>query len=206
MENERRKGESRMSVTFRLDIDKVIATAIYIASRNIPELTPGKLFKLMFLAEKYHLVHYGRPITGDRYDAMNDGPVPSFTYDLFKRQILRRPFTEPGRRLAAALDVIRSGKLPQFKALHSFDPDQLSKSDILALDKTIQKFGLKTFEELSDITHAMVAYDKAWKSKGMFRKSSPMKFEDFFEDETDAIEARDEMVENYHLHRSFAKP
>src|SRR5207247_4693024 len=113
------------------------------ASRNVPELTPGKLFKLMFLAEKYHLVHYGRPITGDRYDAMNDGPVPSFTYGLFKKQILRRPFTEPGRRLAAALEVIRSSTLPQFKARRSFDPDQLSQSDILALDKTIQNLGTK---------------------------------------------------------------
>ena len=46
----------------------------------------------MFLAEKYHLVRYGRPITGDRYDAMKDGPVPSFTYDLFKKH---RPMATP---------------------------------------------------------------------------------------------------------------
>lgn len=196
-----------MSVEFKLDIEKVIATSIFIASRGISDLTEGKLFKLMFLADKFHLVRYGRPITGDRYDAMEDGPVPSFTYDLFKRQVLKTPFTDQGRRLVAALEIDRDYELPRLKARQSYDAEQLSSSDISALEKIVNQFGQKTFYELSDITHAMAAYDKAWKSRGIFgKKAVLMKFEDFFIDDSEAIAAaREEMVDNYHLHKSFAK-
>jgi uncharacterized phage-associated protein len=195
-----------MPVEFQLDIDKVVATAIFIASRNIPELTVGKMLKMIFLSDKYHLVRYGRTITGDRYDAMHDGPVPSFAYDLFK-QILRKPFTPQGKRLADALIIDTNYQLPRFSARIEFDPEQLSKSDILALDETIQQFGDKSFEELSAITHTMAAYDKAWRSRGMFRKSARMKFEDFFDDDAGAIAgAREETIENDCLKKSFAKP
>jgi uncharacterized phage-associated protein len=191
---------------FQLDIEKVIATAVFIASRNVPELTIGKMMKLIFLADKYHLVRYGRPITGDHYDAMNDGPVPSFAYDLFK-QIVRKPFTKEARALADALTIDASYQLPRFSSRAAFDADQLSQSDILALEQTLQQFRDKSFEELSAITHAMAAYDKAWKSRRLFRKSAPMKFEDFFDDDAGAIAgAKEEMIENHHLQKTFAKP
>jgi uncharacterized phage-associated protein len=194
-----------MPVEFQLDIDKVIATSIFIASQGVPELTIGKMMKLIFFADKYHLVRYGRPITGDQYDAMNDGPVPSFAYDLFK-QILRKPFTPQGRQLASALTIDTNYELPRFSARTEFDPEQLSKSDILALTETIQQFGDKSFEELSAISHAMAAYDKAWRSRGILRKSARMKFEDFFDDDAGAIAgAREETIENDCLKKSFAK-
>src|SRR4051812_34811550 len=101
-----------MPVEFKLDMEKVIATTLFLAGKNLPELTEGKLLKLMFLADKYHLVRYGRPITGDRYEAMNHGPVPSWTYALFNKQILKKPFTPEGKTLAAMLDIDTSGKYP----------------------------------------------------------------------------------------------
>jgi uncharacterized phage-associated protein len=195
-------------VDFRLDADKVVATSIYIAQHGPPDLTVGKMMKMLFLADKYHLVRYGRPITGDKYEAMDAGPVPSFAYNLFK-QLVIKPTTPPCRQLAEALDVDRSYQLPRFSAKNGaqFDADQLSVSDLKAIDKTIEQFGGKTFEELSAITHTMAAYDKAWKSKGFFSKSAHMKFEDFFDDDAAAIAgAKDEMVENYCLQKSFAKP
>jgi uncharacterized phage-associated protein len=195
-----------MPVEFQLDMDKVIAASIFIAARNVPELTVGKMLKMLFLSDKYHLVRYGRPITGDRYNAMNDGPVPSFTYDLFK-QILRRPFTPQGKQLAEALIIDFTYELPRFSARTDFDPEQLSKSDILALEETVRQFGDKSFEELSALTHTMAAYDKAWRSRGIFRKCSRMKFEDFFDDDAGAIAgAREETIENDCLNKSFAKP
>lgn len=195
-----------MSLEFQLDMEKTIAASVFIASKNPPELTVGKMMKLLFLADKYHLVRYARPITGDHYDAMNDGPVPSFAYDLFK-QVLRNPFTPQGRQLANALVIDTTYELPRFSARVEFDTEQLSKSDIVALTETLKQFGDKSFEELSAITHAMAAYDKAWRSKGMFKKSARMKFEDFFEDDAGAIAgAREETIENDCLKKSFAKP
>lgn len=195
-----------MPLEFQLDIDKVIAAAIFIASKNPPELTIGKMMKLIFLADKYHLVRYSRPITGDHYDAMQDGPVPSFAYDLFK-QVLRRPFTAQGKQLASALVVDANYELPRFSSRAEFDPEQLSQSDILALNETLRQFGDKSFEELSALTHTMAAYDKAWRSRGLFKKSARMKFEDFFEDDAGAIAgAKEETIENDCLRKSFAKP
>jgi uncharacterized phage-associated protein len=195
-----------MPLEFQLDIDKVLATAVFIARQDVPELTVGKMMKLIFLADKYHLVRYGRPITGDRYEAMNDGPVPSFAYDLFK-QILRKPFTKEGRALADALTIDNAYQLPRFSSKAAFDPEQLSESDIVALQQTLRQFADRSFEELSSITHTMAAYDRAWKSRKLFRKSSPMKFEDFFDDDAGAVAgAKEEMIENHHLQKTFAKP
>jgi uncharacterized phage-associated protein len=192
-------------VEFRLDIDKVIATVVYFSSHQLPELTPAKLFKLMFLAEKYHLVRYGRPITGDRYDAMKDGPVPSFTYDLFKKQVLKKPFSDPARRLSAQLTINKTKPVPELSSVSSFDKDQLSVSDIKALDYVILTFGNLPFSKLRKITHDMAAYDNAWRSKGN-RESVPMKFEDFFEGDEDAVlEVREEVIENQVLDKVFAK-
>jgi uncharacterized phage-associated protein len=195
-----------MPVEFQLDMDKVIATSIFIASRGVPELTIGKMMKLIFFADKYHLVRYGRPITGDRYDAMNDGPVPSFAYDLFK-ELLRKPMTSEGRQLAAVIEIDVNYELPRFSTRAEFDIEQLSQSDVLALTETLKQFGDKSFEELSAITHTMSAYDKAWRSRGMFKKSARMKFEDFFDDDAGAMAgAREETIENDCLKKSFAKP
>ena len=51
-----------MAVEFNIDFDKVIAATTYIASQSpkLPELTMGKMCKLIFLADKHHLVRYGR--------------------------------------------------------------------------------------------------------------------------------------------------
>jgi uncharacterized phage-associated protein len=192
-------------VEFTIDIDKIIATVIFLASRGIPDLTPGKLYKLMFLAEKYHLVRFGRPITGDRYHAMEDGPVPSFTYALFKKQILRTPFSDPARILSSQLEIDKSGERPKIHSRADFDKEQFSVSDLLALEYVIQHFGDLPFEKLSALTHKMDAWDKAWKSRG-HKDAVPMKFEDFFEGDEDAVPAvKAEMIENHILDTVFAK-
>jgi uncharacterized phage-associated protein len=198
-----------MAVEFNLDMDKVIAASIFIASKDskdVPQLTMGKLLKLIFLADKYHLVRYGRPITGDRYEAMKDGPVPSWAYDLFKRQVLRKPFTEQGRQLVKSLRVDRSQKNPLLRATAGYDRDQLSKSDIAALEATIAEFGRKSFNQLRDITHHMVAWKEAWDGRGKQEKAH-MKFESFFVDDPNAISSDvDEMIEDHHLRHVLAQP
>jgi uncharacterized phage-associated protein len=196
-----------MPLDFQLDTDKVIATSIFIASQNIPDLTVGKMMKLIFLADKYHLVRFGRLITGDHYEAMQDGPVPSFAYNVFK-EVSRKPASKPGQTLHQSLTIHNSeGELPRFSARVAFDADQLSQSDILALKQTIQEYGAKTFEELSELTHAMPAYDKAWRSKSMFKKSSRMNIEDFFDGDAGAVAGvKEEVIEKHHLQTFFAKP
>jgi len=68
---------------FKIDISKAKAVILYIAGK-FGETDFHKVFKILYLAERAHLVKYGRPIVGDTYMAMKYGPVPSFIYDAFK--------------------------------------------------------------------------------------------------------------------------
>lgn len=195
-----------MKVGFKLDKDKVLAASVYIASRNFPDLTTGKMMKLLFLADKYHLVRFGRIITGDRYDAMKDGPVPCFAYNVFK-ELSRKPYSDSGRKFSQSLDVDFSGAHPRFSARTAFDQEQLSPSDIFALNETLTEHGNKSFEELSDFTHEMPAYNKAWRSKSFFKKSAHMNFEDFFDDDHGAMPGvKEEVMEDDYLQSLLAKP
>jgi uncharacterized phage-associated protein len=83
-----------MAVQFEFDYEKAVAASVYIASQNLSALTMGKLFKLLYFSDKDHLVRHGRPMTGDYYAAMKDGPVPSHLYNLFK-ELRGTPSTPP---------------------------------------------------------------------------------------------------------------
>ncbi len=130
-----------MAVEFKFDFKRTLAAITYVASKNVPELTTYKLCKLLFLADKYHLVRYGRPITGDIYVAMEDGPVPSAVYDLLKFLLANRT---PNARAAALIDHLQIDKkfrYPRIQAKKRFDADELSRSDITALDRAIKTYG-----------------------------------------------------------------
>ncbi len=49
-----------------------------------------KALKLIWLSDRYHLRNHGRTITGDKYFALKNGPVASFTKDI----IIKKHITE----------------------------------------------------------------------------------------------------------------
>jgi uncharacterized phage-associated protein len=49
-----------------------------------------KALKLIWLSDRYHLRNHGRTITGDKYFALKNGPVASFTKDI----IINKHITE----------------------------------------------------------------------------------------------------------------
>ncbi len=51
-----KNGRDMPSVELQLDIDKTIASMIYIVAR-VPGLTIGRLMKLLFLEDRAHLAH-----------------------------------------------------------------------------------------------------------------------------------------------------
>src|SRR5271165_49756 len=110
-----------MSVQFKMDWEKALAAITHLASKNLPELSKGKFCKLLFLTDKYHLVRFGRPITGDFYWAVDHGPIPSAIKDRFDR--LERGADE---ELAALLNVDRNSKYPIYSAKHVVGAENLS--------------------------------------------------------------------------------
>jgi uncharacterized phage-associated protein len=197
---------ANMSVEFQFDFPRTLAAITYIASRNIPDLTMYRILKILFLADKHHLVRYGRTLTGDKYSALPDGPVPSRIYDIFKKQILKHPFTPEAKRIAANLAIDKSGKYPQFRANVAYDAEELSKSDIAALDYAIEHFGDLEYDQLKCITHALPAYKKVWAKKPIGKDSVPMHVEDFFEGDPNAVPgAKEAMLEADQLAKCFGR-
>ncbi len=196
----------RSSVEFAFDFEKFLATLHYLAAHQVPELDKYKICKLIFLADKYHLVRYGRPIVGGRYCPLPHGPVPSRSLDLLNEFI--RSESEEGqceelRLMSEVVGLDRRFQYPRFLAKREMGADEidaLSKSDAEALDHVIKTFGAKDFYELKSLTHSVYAYRRA------AEELSDMRYEDFFEEDADAIEgALEEMLENFELRKAFPR-
>jgi uncharacterized phage-associated protein len=194
-----------MPVEFQFDFDKSKAAFVYLASKEVPALDTYKVCKLLFLADKYHLVKYGRPITGDKYCALPYGPIPSTILDIVEKVVAGDVLDPQAASLAEALELDRQYQHPRFKAKAAFDAIHLSQSDVMALDHVIAGFGAMGFAELKAITHEMAAYKKAWRGKPEGRNAVDMSFEEFFEEDSDAVAgAKEEMLEDDLLRKFFS--
>lgn len=152
-------GEFKMAVHVKhFDRDKALEVILFIAkSLSYPSL--HSIAKMLYLADKLHLQDYGRMICGDRYIAMEYGPVPSAIYDMMKVAAKRATVdVDWDEIIQDALDV-HQGRyiIPK----RDSDMDLLSESEVECLQQTISLYGKKSFGELTDITH-----DVAWNETG----------------------------------------
>lgn len=135
------------------DRDKALEVILFIA-KNLHAASLHSISKMLYLSDKLHLQEYGRLICGDRYIAMEYGPVPSAVYDMMKVANKR-----------ATIDVDWDEIIQDSMGVHGrnvvpkrdCDMDMLSESEVECIQQTISKFGRKSFGELTDITH-----DSAW--------------------------------------------
>src|SRR5260370_11079880 len=169
------------------------------------EVTKYKICKLLFLADKYHLVRYGRPITGDRICAMEYGPVPSVALDALNTFLGIEEGGPKAQEIAKMLSeyvmLDERYRNRHFCSTRKMEAKRyLSPSDLDALREVVKEHGAKSFEELKAMTPELFAYKKAWADRACDNPS--MKFEDLFVEDPDAIEgAFEEMIENYELSR-----
>jgi uncharacterized phage-associated protein len=176
---------------FEFNLDKFAAAMAYLADvGKIQDLTKLKATKLLFFADKAHLLKCGRPILGDRYVSMDHGPVPSAALDLMNRLIAPDEIDDPVReQLRTTLSVHRLS----FARNHPFRArvhgeaicQHLSQTEREVLDEVIATYGHKPVGELIDLTHK----EYAWRiSDGTRPRGScaPMPYELFFEGEQTA--------------------
>ena len=194
-----------LNTSFDFDLDKFVASVHYLADKGVSELDKYKICKLLFFADKYHLVRFGRPIIGDRYCLLPHGPIPSHALDLLNSFINSSNGEESGEEVRILSEIFVLEKkyvYPRFSSKRKMtkdDLDALSKSDKQALDNVIKEFGDKGFYELKSLTHAVYAYRKA-----IEENVGEMRYEDFFEEDSDAIEgASAQMIENYQIKKAF---
>jgi hypothetical protein len=145
-------------VRFNFNEAKTVEAMVFIADRwpKKPGITPFYLAKVLFFADRNHLRAYGRPVTGDAYIAMADGPVPSRVYDMVKDNL---DFFGDPEAIGDAIQIERGNhRYPIIKARRKPNLDLLSETDIAALEASIHFCKDKPFGELSSLTHQEPAW------------------------------------------------
>lgn len=145
-----------MNHIFKFDKNTAIEAVLYL-SAEVDQPTLHKIFKLMYFADKHHLQEYGRLIFGDRYIAMRHGPVPSSMYDLAK--IARGEKIDTIGFANEFIDAVTIDNGYNIKSLRSANTDMFSQSEIDSMNYAIQKYGNKSFAQLTDISH-----DASWEA------------------------------------------
>lgn len=149
---------------FELNWAKAIQAIDYVAKLK-PGLTQYYIGKIMFFADREHLLDFGRPITGDRYIAMEHGPIPSAIRDLLKSdsgypdEILERFHERIVVRKAGNIQHVHSKGMGEF-------PD-LSGSDMEYLAAALEKYGGMSFSRLKELSHKDPSYEAAWAESGV---------------------------------------
>ncbi len=152
-------------IRFQFDEKKALEALVFIA-QEWPGITAFYGAKCAFIADKRHLNKYGRPVIGDRYIAMDNGPVPSAVYDWFKGNLER--FADP-KAIVEAIDFRRNGKLVEAHAKRKPDVGIFSPSDIDALRDAVSYCRRHGVGKLSRITHD----DPAWKAASLNAEMDP---------------------------------
>lgn len=138
-------GGSLMETTppFRFDPQKALEAILYIADRLPCRATRLILSKVFYMTDKLSLEMYGRFTCGDRYVAMEYGPVPSGVYDIIKGKL---PVDPTAFRTSGY--YINPNRPP--------NETLLSESDMECLDSVLRKYGKRIGRLIED------SHDGAW--------------------------------------------
>jgi uncharacterized phage-associated protein len=191
-----------VAVQFTFDPEKASESIRYLCALKVPGLSKYKLAKLIVLADKHHLVRFGRTITGDQICAMEHGPVPSSTLDLLNEVLSGELHSEAAISLSNYIEIDRRFQYPHFAPRLPFKAYALSDSDLKSLNSVAHDHGNKSFFELKTLTHELPGYKKAW--NGRVSNAPQMAYEDLFEEDEEALAgAYEEMLETDSLRKKF---
>ncbi len=134
-----------------IETAKIIQSLCYLLNK-IHKADKLKLVKLLYLADKYHLVRYGRTITNDEFWAMPYGPIGSTAKDILGCD----------KVFLSSEEYDYATKLLKKTGRHAFEGgvacsteklEWLSETDTEALDFVATHYGRKTTEQLIRLTH-----------------------------------------------------
>lgn len=133
----------------KMDTRKIIQALDYLACQQ-PDKTIDnmKAYKLLWLADRYHIRQYGRTISGDEYHALPYGAVPSDAKCILEEKTTKLNNDE--KTVKEYLTI-----LPNHKYRGNKEPNMnvFSDSDIQALDLIINHFNHLSALELSELSH-----------------------------------------------------
>ena len=160
---------STVKIKFNFNKQKAIEAVLYFLNTNKEKtLTVMHLLKFLYYSDKYHLEKYDRPVLGDIYYAMENGPVASNVYDMLK----------------SSCDDFKStgwGKNSKVTACRNANLDYFSDTDIEAFQYVLDTYKNFNPEQMSKETHKTKAWKNAWSKKNIFSARAEMSYEDFYE-------------------------
>lgn len=140
-----------------------------------------KLIKLVYLADRFHLRRYGRPITNDTYLAMRLGPVGSSVKDIADFS----GYLDETERKYASNFLGQGGIENTIVSLADVDNDVFSKSELESLNFVYEKFGNQSESSLVDVVHKYPEWEKFRKTlEAKETTREQMSYLDFFKNPT----------------------
>ena len=190
-------------IRFKFDVEKFITCVAFLASKKLPDLSKLKVCKLLYYVDKYHLIRHGRPVTGDIYYRLDNGPVPSASLNIMNEIIDRDEVISYGEesnieKFSKYLKVHRFPfqKYPFFQTKQNPELENLSESEIEALEQVVNKYGNCSAGKLIESTHNEAPWQKA-------APNAEIDYRLFFENDSDArpeaLEYMESMNENTEL-------
>lgn len=174
---------------FNFKWEKAIQAIDFIAQKQ-PGITQYYVGKIMFFADREHLLDYGRPISGDRYVAMEHGPVPSAI-----RDILKSDSGYPDEMIAllhSRVAIETDGNKQHIYSKGNNEFPNLSGSDKEYLIDSTTRYSGMSFSRLKDLSHEDPAYEAAWRKLGA---ANEMDIDLWLEQLDDAEKAKKELHE-----------
>lgn len=141
---------------FKIDIEKSINATLFILKNLGGTCDFHKVFKILYFSDQKHIARYGRPVTGDWYVAMRNGPVPSNIYDILKAIKSDSLFNGSAKYYQEFFQA----KSHYVNAKKEPDLDFLSETDIEVLNESLQENKGLNFAQLTNKSHDS-AYENA---------------------------------------------
>jgi hypothetical protein len=132
------------SLETAMDERKTKLAMLYLASKQGWQINMYPLLKMIFDADRYHLLKWGDTITGDNYSREKYGPVPLGAWKLAKT-ILRPPYTIDPRDFLKE-EARKTITADQVK-------DELSVWEMEALDQAYNLHKGRPFDGVKKIAH-----------------------------------------------------
>ncbi|MEK7474420.1 MAG: Panacea domain-containing protein [Candidatus Coatesbacteria bacterium] len=153
---------------YPFDTRRFCQAVAYLLARCGPK-TRGEIGKLLYFADRYHYVRYGRPVVGGPYNALPWGPVPSVAIDILEDLERSAIDTQPappqvGPGFVEALKsyvTVTAGQPYSIYSVREGAPrTHLSESDIEALESVSTRYCSLNFWQLSSLSHEHAAQKK----------------------------------------------
>ncbi len=148
---------------------------------NNGQMNYMKLLKLLYLADRAAIEQWERPITNDHYASMDQGPIPSTTYNVVKRTAVGH-----GELWNAVIEG--QGRYEVRLRGEPLESKKLSQAEIDLIHQIFEKYGGWDPFDLVDFTHTLPEYEDPKGSSLPIRMETILKALRFSDEDIERID------------------